>query len=133
MDQDLKELLSRIPVMERLLWKLLRGQKELMSAQNLELEMEMTQMFDVQRLVDAAKRQTDATKAMKDALDKMTADLRAAQDDPDQLEAALTAFEANTAVIAAAATSGTPADTGQPVPPVVDTGGSTGGIRSSTT
>jgi hypothetical protein len=122
-----EEIWQFLSVLERRTALLIRGQMQIMKALNVVANLEIGEMFDVQRLVDSAKRQTDATKAMKEAFDKVVAELRAAQDDPKQLEEALSAFEANTAVIAAASTYGTPADTGQPVPPVVpSTGGQQG-------
>lgn len=131
--EQLFEYLDRFEAkLDHALSQIDRVKREQRSIAKTEIGMELHQMFNVQRLVDAAKAQTDATKAMKEAFDKVLADLREAQDDPVQLENALTAFEANTAVIAAAATSGTPADPGTPVPPVEvpPTGGSMGGVTA---
>lgn len=114
----IRDLWQQGSAIERKLNTILLNQRWLMRALQ---QSEVLRMFDVKRLVDAASRQTDATKAMKLAIDKMVEELRAAADDPEQLEAVLTAIEANTTVIALAATHGTPADTGQPVPPVVET------------
>jgi len=122
----LYQILYRQSVQGRMLVRSLRYGRIALSALSQIHGMESNEMFNVQRLIDAAKAQTDAVVAMKGVLDKALADLRDAQDDPEQLEAALTAFEANTAVMAAAAASGTPVDAG-PVPPVVVTPGSQGG------
>lgn len=118
-------------VQERMLLRVIRFLRRQGSALDNLTDLGVENMFDVNRLVAAAQRNTDATAAMKKALDDALAAIREAQDDPEQLEAVLTSIEANTGVLEAAAHSGTPTDAG-PVPPVVTTPGSQGGGSNQT-
>lgn len=125
--QQMFEAISyRDGVQERMLLRILRYLRLQGSALESLTDIGVENMFDVNRLVAAAKKNTDATNAMKEAMDKALAALREAQDDPDQLEEVLATLEANTAVLATAATSGTPADGGE-VPDVVVPGSQGGG------
>jgi urease accessory protein UreF len=107
---------------ERKLNRLLVGQIRIMKALRLSIEMEISQMFDVNRLVEASRRNRDATNAITEAFKQLTAAAREAQDDPEQLEAVLTEIEDNSSRLAAAIVAGTPAE--QPG----SSGGSQGGV-----
>lgn len=109
---------------------LLRGQRTIMSAQKLDFDMEMQEMFDIKRMAAEATKNTDAFAAFKKSTDDMLAALRATQGDPAEFEAAMAVFEANTAAMAAAAVANTPVAVPE-IPVVVPTEGqSAGGARS---
>jgi urease accessory protein UreF len=109
---------------ERKLNRLLVGQIRIMKALRLSIEMEISQMFDVNRLVEASRRNRDATNAITEAFKQLTAAAREAQDDPEQLEAVLTEIEDNSSRLASAIVAGTPAE--QPG----SAAGSQGGVKT---
>lgn len=96
----------------------------LLRAQGLELELEIEQMFNVQRLVDQSKRLTDAVAANRLVIQGLVDAAREVADDPEQLEAVFAETEKNIGALAQAPLVNTPADPGTPLPEIVrSTGG----------
>lgn len=123
--REMEEFWQLLEVLERRTRRIIVGQIQLAKALNIVIAMEHENMFDVNRIVEAGRRQTSVIQSMVAQQKELVKQLRDVQDDPEQLEEALTIIEGNTA-IAEAAVQNTPADPNAPG----GSGGSTGRIPS---